>query len=98
MLCFHTVLYELTVNLDVHTASSERLEAGDQGLATRGWRRGTPGRSIEEILMRVRHIRSLDIWLMSKGNRVLYRGKENPWRSTRIMQSALRREGVRSAA
>ena len=48
--------------------------------------------------MRVRHIRSLDIWLMSKGNRVLYRGKENPWRSTRIMQSALLREGVRSAA
>ena len=47
--------------------------------------------------MRVRHIRSLDIWLMSKGNRVLYRGKENPWRSTKIMQSALRREGVRIA-
>ncbi len=48
--------------------------------------------------MRVRHIRSLDIWLMSKGNRVLYRGKENPWLSTSIMQSALRREGVRIAA
>ena len=30
MLCFHTVLYVNTVNLDVHTASSERLEAGDQ--------------------------------------------------------------------
>ena len=30
MLLIHTVLYELTVNLDMHTASSERLEAGDQ--------------------------------------------------------------------
>ena len=30
MLCFHTVLYELTVNLDMHTTSTERLEAGDQ--------------------------------------------------------------------
>lgn len=48
--------------------------------------------------MRVRHIRSLDIWLMSKGNRVLYRGKENPWRSTKIMLNALRREGVKIAA
>jgi hypothetical protein len=47
--------------------------------------------------MRVRHIRSLDIWLMSKGKRLLYRGKESPWRSTRIMQSALRREGLRIA-
>lgn len=74
------------------------LATNDQRLATRGWQSGTPGRSIEEIVMRVRHIRSLDIWLMSKGNRVLYRGKENPWRSTRIMQSALRREGVQSAA
>ena len=29
MLCFHTVLYVNTVNLDVHTASSERLEASN---------------------------------------------------------------------
>ena len=72
------------VNIDFHKVSSLPLR--------------TLGRPIEEIVMRVRHIRSLDIWLMSKGNRVLYRGKENPWRSTRIMQSALRREGVRSAA
>jgi len=98
MLLIHTVLYESTVNPNVHTASSERLEASDERLATRGWQPGTPGGPIEEIIMRVRHIRSLDIWLMSKGNRVLYRGKENPWRSTRIMQSALRREGVRSVA
>ncbi len=41
--------------------------------------------------MRVRHIRSLDIWLMSKGNKILYRGKKNPWRSEKIMQYALDR-------
>ena len=29
MLCFHTVLYVNTVYLDVHTASSERLEASN---------------------------------------------------------------------
>ncbi|MGV0035090.1 MAG: hypothetical protein ACNYPE_09020 [Candidatus Azotimanducaceae bacterium WSBS_2022_MAG_OTU7] len=44
--------------------------------------------------MRLRHIKSLDVWLMSKGNRVLYRGKENPWLSIKIMQSVLRREGI----
>ena len=44
--------------------------------------------------MRVRHIRSLDLWLLSKGNKVLYRGKDNPWRSPAVMQYALRREGV----
>ena len=48
--------------------------------------------------MRVRHIRSLDIWLMSKGNRVLYRGRENPWHCERVLKSALRREGLKLAA
>lgn len=41
--------------------------------------------------MKVRHIRSTDLWLMSRGNQVLYRGRENPWRSTTIMKAALRR-------
>ena len=41
--------------------------------------------------MRVRHIRSLDIWLMSRGSRVLYRGRENPWRSEKIMRTVMRR-------
>ena len=45
--------------------------------------------------MKVRHIRSLDIWLMSKGNRVLYRGRENPWHSPCILQNVLRRERLR---
>ena len=48
--------------------------------------------------MRVRHIKSLDIWFVCKGNRVLYRGRENPWHSSRALQSALRREGLRLAA
>jgi len=47
--------------------------------------------------MRVRHIRSLDVWLMSRGGRVLYRGKENPWLSVKIIKSALLREGVQIA-
>ena len=43
--------------------------------------------------MKVRHIRSLDVWLMSKGNRILYRGKENPWHSKKVLQFALKRAG-----
>lgn len=42
--------------------------------------------------MKVRHIRSMDIWLLSKGKRVLYRGKQNPWHSQKVMASALRRD------
>ena len=41
--------------------------------------------------MKIRHIRSIDVWLMSKGNRVLYRGRENPWHSAAVMQAAIRR-------
>ncbi|MEK9821835.1 MAG: hypothetical protein VW831_03770 [Gammaproteobacteria bacterium] len=48
--------------------------------------------------MKVRHIPSLDIWLLSKGNRVLYRGKQNPWRSEKVLQVALRRDALRFAA
>ncbi len=48
--------------------------------------------------MKIRHIRSLDIWLMSKGNKVLYRGKQNPWHSQKVMQVALRREGLKLVA
>ncbi len=48
--------------------------------------------------MKIRHIPSLDIWLLSKGNRVLYRGPHNPWRSERVLKGALRREAIRVAA
>jgi hypothetical protein len=44
--------------------------------------------------MKVRHIQSQNIWLLSKGNRVLYRGKSNPWHSPAIVAHALRRGGV----
>ena len=47
--------------------------------------------------MKVRHIRSQDIWLLSKGNKVLYRGKSNPWHSPRVVAIALRRDGIRLA-
>ncbi len=43
--------------------------------------------------MKVRHIRSLDLWLLSKGSRILYRGKVSPWHSPRVIAAALRRDG-----
>lgn len=43
--------------------------------------------------MKVRHIRSLDLWLLTKGNLVLYRGKASPWQSPKVIAAALRREG-----
>jgi hypothetical protein len=45
--------------------------------------------------MKIRHIRSLDIWLLSKGNKILYRGKSNPWHSPKVVAFALRRDGIR---
>lgn len=48
--------------------------------------------------MKVRHIRSLDLWLMSKGNKILYRGKQNPWRTEQVLRVALRREGLKLVA
>ncbi len=54
--------------------------------------------------MKIRHIRgnsssdtangiSEGLWLLSKGNRVLYRGSLSPWESPKIIASALKREG-----
>ncbi|XOV87476.1 MAG: hypothetical protein ACFHX7_21415 [Pseudomonadota bacterium] len=43
--------------------------------------------------MKVRHIASLNVWMLTKGNLVLYRGRRNPWRSPEVILSALRREG-----
>ena len=34
-----------------------------------------------------------DIWLLSKGNKVLYRGTTSPWQSPRVVAAALRMEG-----
>ena len=48
--------------------------------------------------MKIRRIQSLDIWLLSKGNRVLYRGRHNPWRSERILKDALRRQRLQVVA
>ncbi len=44
--------------------------------------------------MKVRHIRSSDIWLLSKGKKVLYRGKQSPWQSPAVIAVALRRQGM----
>ncbi|MCB1644548.1 MAG: hypothetical protein KDI36_03805 [Pseudomonadales bacterium] len=43
--------------------------------------------------MKIRHIASTDLWLISRGDRILYRGKLNPLRSPRVIVSVLRREG-----
>ena len=43
--------------------------------------------------MKITRIRSADVWLLSKGNRVLYRGKVSPWQSPKVIAAALRREG-----
>lgn len=45
--------------------------------------------------MKIRHIKSLDLWLLSKGNKILYRGKECPWHSSRLLEVALRRNSMR---
>ncbi len=45
--------------------------------------------------MKIRHIRSADIWLLSRGNKILYRGKMNPFHSTKVIAAALRRDGLR---
>jgi hypothetical protein len=47
--------------------------------------------------MKIRHILSTDTWLLSKGKRVLYRGKQNPWHSQKVIAAALRRDGIRAA-
>jgi len=46
--------------------------------------------------MKIRHIRSLDLWLLSKGKKVLYRGPENPFASPRVIAAAMRRAGYSS--
>jgi|TARA_R110001592_G_C12703960_1_gene707070 hypothetical protein len=43
--------------------------------------------------MKVIHILSSDVWLLSKGNKVLYRGKRSPWQSPSVVAAALKREG-----
>jgi len=43
--------------------------------------------------MKVTHILSTNIWMLSKGNKVLYRGRTSPWQSPKVIAAALRREG-----
>ncbi len=45
--------------------------------------------------MRIKHIKSSDTWLVSKGQKILYRGRTNPLSSSRILAVALRRDGLR---
>jgi hypothetical protein len=43
--------------------------------------------------MKIKHIKSMDLWLLSKGDKILYRGRVNPWRSPGIIARVLKREG-----
>lgn len=44
-------------------------------------------------IMKVIHIRSTDVWLLSKGNKILYRGSKSPWQSPSVVAAALKKEG-----
>jgi hypothetical protein len=44
-------------------------------------------------IMKIKHIESTDLWLVSKGDKILYRGRVNPWRSPGIIARVLKREG-----
>lgn len=48
--------------------------------------------------MKIKHIRSLDIWLLSKGNKVLCRSKQNPWHPPKVLEVAIRREALKLAS
>jgi hypothetical protein len=43
--------------------------------------------------MKIKHIQSMDLWLLTKGDRVLYQGKLNPWKTPGVIAGVLRREG-----
>ncbi len=48
--------------------------------------------------MKIKHIKSLDLWLISKGNIILYWGKECPWYSPGVLELALRCNSLRLAS
>jgi len=45
--------------------------------------------------MKIKHISTLNIWLVSRGNKLLYHGKRNPWSDSIVLESALKVEGIR---
>ncbi len=44
--------------------------------------------------MKIKHISTLNIWLVSRGNRLLYQGKKNPWSESIVLENALKEEGI----
>lgn len=42
--------------------------------------------------MKVKHVSSQNIWLVSKGDQLLCKSRVNPWKSQRILALALGRE------
>jgi len=46
-------------------------------------------------LMTIQHIKSSDTWLVSKGQKILYRGPVSPLGSSRILAVALKRDGLK---
>ncbi len=43
--------------------------------------------------MKIKHIRSMDLWLLTRGDKVLYRGNLNPWKSPGVIATVLKNEG-----
>ena len=44
--------------------------------------------------MKIKHISALNIWLVSRGNKLLYQGKRNPWSDSIVLETALKGEGI----
>lgn len=47
--------------------------------------------------MKIKHIQSTNLWLLSRGEKVLYQGNLNPWRTPAVIAQILLREGKRLA-
>ncbi|MFT7133846.1 MAG: hypothetical protein ACI81O_002565, partial [Cyclobacteriaceae bacterium] len=45
--------------------------------------------------IKIKHVQSKGLWLMTRGSRLLYCGRLNPWQSPGVIAKVLRREGKR---
>jgi hypothetical protein len=43
--------------------------------------------------LKIKHVESKGLWLMTRGGRLLYCGRLNPWQSPGVIAGVLRREG-----
>jgi len=83
-------------NVCTPKGSSRVIRRESKGQA-KGKQRASKGQAKGKV-MTIKHIRSSDTWLVSKGRKILYRGRVSPWRSPRVIEVALRRDGLRLVA